>query len=957
MASKGDSSVAVRVKLSHGAERALSDLQSRREQVKRKAMLDLRAAVEMEARQMSRENFSAFITELNRRIFDLVKSEDPHEQLGGIFAMDALVDVECEESPTFITRFANYLRLILPCNNVPTMVMASRVLGHLAQAGGTLTADFVEFEVKRALEGLNSEKRSEHHRLAAVLVCKQLALNAPTLFFMHVAAYIKAVWAGIHDAKQLIREATIESLRACLGIIAQRDMAVRSKWFSIIFDEAERGQRYVAVPVVHGSLLVVGELLQLPEVLEAQMPDGFTLEQIYAGILRFGDHRDALLRKTVITLLPVVAQMDPDAFRVKFAADAIQHLITTLQKGVGDRPATFLALSTLLHTAGPQIVDPYRDEILTLVLDGITPTQRKPFVSEAATCIASLSALDPSNTQVHESMPELIEQMLAASEGNITTSLITALSEIARSMPLLLPDIQMKLLDVISFTLQRTPYQPSGTPNYRRIAPVRGGTPSTLAGHYQKGRETAVIQALYALAEFDFSGNQLCEFVQDCVALYLEDASPQVRLTAAKTSSRLLLRPGDAVPRRGGSSLVVSEVLEKLLVTAVSDQEPHIRLAVLECLGPRFDCFLAQASSIRSLFVAVNDEVFYVREAAIHVLGRLTLLNPAHVMPGLRRMLLQVLTALEFGGEEKREKSSRLLEHIILASQSLIKPYVAQVLAALVPKLQDPNPRVAAHVINTLGVISKVGSTEVLQMTDEIFPLMLDAIQDQSSSSKRRIATCTLGLLVQRTGMVIEPYTRYPDLLGVLLKGLQAEQSLDIRTELLKVLGVLGAIDPHSIKAIDTTKPQLGSTSIPGVAGGAAAGGGQGGVAVGGGGGGKGGSVAAQDAEALPGLSSEDYYPHVAVTRLIKILNEPSLSSYHRMVIEAVMFIFRVLGLRCVKLLPQVMDLILNLLGSAQQGLRDFLFQQLGLLVSIIKQYIRPYLDKVFYSATRGSAM
>jgi hypothetical protein len=44
---------------------------------------------------------------------------------------------------------------------------------------------------------------------------------------------------------------------------------------------------------------------------------------------------------------------------------------------------------------------------------------------------------------------------------------------------------------------------------------------------------------------------------------------------------------------------------------------------------------------------------------------------------------VQVLTALEFGGEEKREKSSRLLEHIILASQSLIKPYVAQVLAAL----------------------------------------------------------------------------------------------------------------------------------------------------------------------------------------------------------------------------------------------------------------------------------
>jgi len=96
----------------------------------------------------------------------------------------------------------------------------------------------------------------------------------------------------------------------------------------------------------------------------------------------------------------------------------------------------------------------------------------------------------------------------------------------------------MKLLDVISFTLQRTPYQPSGTPNYRRIAPVRGGTPSTHAGLHPKGRETAVIQALYALAEFDFSGNQLCEFVQDCVALYLEDPSPQVSLLNPKPETR-----------------------------------------------------------------------------------------------------------------------------------------------------------------------------------------------------------------------------------------------------------------------------------------------------------------------------------------------------------------------------------------------------------------------------------
>ena len=70
------------MQLSHNVEHALSGLRSRREHVKRKAMQDLRSAVEMEARQLSRENFTAFVTELNKRIFDLIKSEEPHRSWG-----------------------------------------------------------------------------------------------------------------------------------------------------------------------------------------------------------------------------------------------------------------------------------------------------------------------------------------------------------------------------------------------------------------------------------------------------------------------------------------------------------------------------------------------------------------------------------------------------------------------------------------------------------------------------------------------------------------------------------------------------------------------------------------------------------------------------------------------------------------------------------------------------------
>jgi FKBP12-rapamycin complex-associated protein len=135
---------------------------------------------------------------------------------------------------------------------------------------------------------------------------------------------------------------------------------------------------------------------------------------------------------------------------------------------------------------------------------------------------------------------------------------------------------------------------------------------------------------------------------------------------------------------------------------------------VLSCLDSRFDHHLAQAENLRSLFIALNDEVFEIRELAITTIGRLTIRNPAYVMPSLRKTLIQLLTELgtqptlsfahsallhraltrthtnaEFSGDSRnKEESARLLGHLIRSSQRLIKPYVEPILNALLPKLK-----------------------------------------------------------------------------------------------------------------------------------------------------------------------------------------------------------------------------------------------------------------------------
>lgn len=52
--------------------------------------------------------------------------------------------------------------------------------------------------------------------------------------------------------------------------------------------------------------------------------------------------------------------------------------------------------------------------------------------------------------------------------------------------------------------------------------------------------------------------------------------------------------------------------------------------------------------------------------------------------------------------------------------------------------------------------------------------------------------------------------------------------------------------------------------------------------------------------------SSEDYYPTVVINALMKILRDSSLSAHHTAVIQAVMYIFKTLSLKCVPFLPQV---------------------------------------------------
>jgi len=158
----------------------------------------------------------------------------------------------------------------------------------------------------------------------------------------------------------------------------------------------------------------------------------------------------------------------------------------------------------------------------------------------------------------------------------------------------------------------------------------------------------------------------LNEFVRNCAVPYLEDDHADVRRAAATTCSRLFVRDPICYQSSSHAIEIISEVLDKLLTVGIADPGDYsfpgmvyaladfppidagIRQTVLASLHEKFDKHLAQAENVRSVFIALNDEVFENRVTAVNLIGRLARHNPAYVMPSLRKALIQLLTELEY---------------------------------------------------------------------------------------------------------------------------------------------------------------------------------------------------------------------------------------------------------------------------------------------------------------------
>ena len=580
-------------------------------------------------------------------------------------------------------------------------------------------------QVVRALSWLRPDPKLESRRYAAVVVLRQLAEAAPTVFNVFVTPFVDCIWTALRDARLPVREAARDALRECLCVVEARETRYRMQWYYQLYETSLGGLKpppaaagppphrqrdggadaaggAVRPEVIHASLLVFGELLRhTGEFMLARY------REVADTILRYKDHKDRVIRWEVIRLMPRIAAFAPARFARSYLPQGAAHVLAAASRP-GDKAPAFAALSSLAEALAEEdvcvggqqvtVLAPFLADVASSLGDALTaPPRRREALPEALLCAGAMA--QHCGRLWAPYARALLPALLAA---GLTQPMVDALASTAKALPELMPLIQDRLLAALAAALARRPedevaprsggaHEASATPG--ATSSQGAGTQAAGSGAAGAGsRREEVCLALHTLARFNFKGRPLMSLVRDVVAPHLEDGDPECRRAAAASAATLLRHRGSSAP----SPPHTSQVLSRLLSCAVVDADFSVRAAVLHALmapSSVLDAHLSQAVALKTLFLALNDESATCRGAAARVVGRLAARNAAYVLPALRKHLLQLLLDLEHGMDSAlREEAATLLGVLAMSCPTVVLPYVPPLMRALMAKLGEEVP-------------------------------------------------------------------------------------------------------------------------------------------------------------------------------------------------------------------------------------------------------------------------
>jgi serine/threonine-protein kinase mTOR len=884
---------------------------------------------------------------------------------------------------------------------------AADSIGHLARVASTTEIELLqEIFVANAMKWL-SNQRPDAQKFSGSLIIAQLAINSPALIYMKRKQYFGAIWEVIFDRNGLVREAASESLDAAIVLVSQREntdeyIRIALHQIEIGFNSTAAEKVHGAL-LIFNSLLASGAIPST-ELLNTIRNVSMQLQDLFWDVLQRKDHKDPLIKNKVLVLIPKLAALSPATFMqrnqytspVNFLSYSVRHMLDVIYSNK-DRAVAYVALGDLLVVMSSALkgVNAIIDDVFAAIKEGF----KEPFCIEALQCLGVVIRASPSGQAYVSS--ELVNSMF---QGGLTPDLIRALKVIVKVTPSIRGQVQSRLRShITSILINHNVVRTSDSRRTHSTAPVP--SPSILGGFFSSSKSTAsskrsagttgasgtpaqeystddeLVLALQVLASFDFlpsqfstqqqpspsfsrvdsggsfdslrsdkslsQGNEsemLLRVVRDGVVRYLDDSNPAIRDAAAVTCAIVLNKVVDAVGEAsgdGGKYLI--QVMDRLLMLGVGDENEDIRVHVFLSIPPSLDHIISNSENVHCLIEAMNDESFDVRSAAMSVLARVAHYDTVHVMPLVRLMLSKLMRQLHNSKDLLlRQESVQLLQAMVRGTNVLIVPYVRQIMEPLLALLGDPSSAIVSAAVSTIGELAYVSPGDVEVHLKQLFPMLIQALNDQSSVVKQEVCVVALGKLVSSLNIVSTPYTQYPSLFESLMRAIHRTDvaAAALRLQSMKTVGLLGSVDAEMYQralrsvGVMTVLPTHGDfeedvdpykkNRDEKTAG-------------------------TDDEEDDMLISLDKYYLSVVVTALMNILRDSSLATHHQTATTVTMRVVRILGFQSDPLLDTVISGFLFRFYDSESGssLQETLFDHLITMVYVVGREITGHLHSL----------
>ncbi|KAJ2872287.1 phosphatidylinositol kinase- protein kinase tor1 [Coemansia aciculifera] len=925
--------------------------------------------------------------EIHARLAENMTSNSVQDWLESTAILSSLVDIDMLDDTQQI-RIVTQLKLLMGRPNLAVGREAASIFVRLVGKKWPIVLNSMDTNINLSLDWLGNLD-SKTRRMTAMFIVEELKRNAPTLLYSHLPRVISLLCLSLVDREIELRLAAASALGECLLLVFQQDQPIQEESLSVLFETQQRGYRLASVEGLHATLLISHELV-LHGCAYMQARFAQTCE-LALGLMR---HHNPTIRTAAISLLPKLAICNPQAFAQPVIdgeaviARTCNYLVRLAATGEHDRPIALLSLGSIALACEANFM-PYlepttraiRDILVQRVLAGDSTVSS----DEDGTVRAILQTIAWLATALG---PALVQYMSGILDLMFTTGLSVVLCQslkvIQKEIGQLLPAIRGRLLDMVSIILLDAPFRPAH-PSLDRLEQSMGtvslhhGPPTgkhissndTTSHVVTAARRTPVtsevlVLALNTLSSFDFSEENLSEFVRLNILQYLVHADAAVRKETIYAVSKIVHSdPVYATPVGAGAE-VISQAVLSFITAAVADRDTDVRLTaimVLNC-NSLFDFHMGKAQNIQKLSLLLNDEIFDIRVNALAVAGRLAKKNPACLLPTLRRMVTQLLTEFELShGGSEREECIQLLIALAQAAEHWVRPFVDSILHVITPHINDSSPPLASKLFDIVAALARAGGSDLAPYHERLLNSITLALSDQSSAPKRMSALYALQDCISYSGLSIDPQTKYQPLFMSLAKMIKSEP-VDKLIDITRVIGSIGAVDRRRYKISMTNVTSAGGAVTPVSSGDDSA---------------KSPEVRKKDGRrskkarryggpapnvmtifngdkpqenmvaGVPvrtyGLQfiDDDYHIEVSVVALLRIFDDTVDSNFHHMAAEALVQIFGHLPGDHAMYLDRILPAMLRAMENAPPGNSDGFINALRQLVGIARQLAIPY--------------